>query len=550
MMHTHALTSSWPRVWILLILLGALVTLVAAPLPQIDGDGPLYGKIAKNVLASGDWLTFYHHPGWLVDKPPLTIWLLTLSLRLVGSTDVALRSWQLLLCLALVWVTYGIARLGAGREEASLAALVLLTTSQVFYQNLVPQQDIALTLFLALAFYGYLQYRRDGSTVVALLTGLSVALAVLAKGVVAVAVFGLVVVADLLLPRPANPRPQYWRWAQVAGGAAIFLAVAAPWFVVGAVRQGRPFVETFFFWGTLGLGRFLHPVLSAQLPYWKSLLAYVPLLALGALPWTGFLPGAISEGWRSLRAGPPSMRLCALWAGLYFLMMSVSPGDKVLRYLLPLYPPIAVLSAMWLGRVVAQPRPLRLAAAVTLLVGVPLLAFTVWLAAGRFPEESRMYIPALLPFLVALSAAIAAFVMTAMLGWGRKAVAVLAVATMLSFGVLEWSTWHYWRQLWPWHQVEDIMNRLYRPGDRVLFYADPAIFSFAYFYSPIQPTEVASPTDLLRVWQGEHVFAIVPTAVFADLRDQLHATVLVQMKAGWVLVASPASAALPEGPHR
>ena len=44
----------WPLTWRLLLAGGCLVMLATAPLPHTDADALMYGKIAKNMLASGD----------------------------------------------------------------------------------------------------------------------------------------------------------------------------------------------------------------------------------------------------------------------------------------------------------------------------------------------------------------------------------------------------------------------------------------------------------------------------------------------------------------
>jgi len=48
---------------------------------------------------------------------------------------------------------------------------------------------------------------------------------------------------------------------------------------------------------------------AAPLPYWMGLMAYVPLLIAAVFPWSGLLPGAIREGWQSLRRGSAPLRL-------------------------------------------------------------------------------------------------------------------------------------------------------------------------------------------------------------------------------------------------
>jgi len=280
----------------LLLVATAILIIAGAPLPPLDAGDKFYGDIARHIVASGDWLTLKHpnQPGWVVDKPPLSFWLMALSILLAGDNEIALRLGQLLMAVVAIVVMSRIARLGAGREEALLAALLLGTSAGFFYVSLSQKQDVPLNLFLALAFYEYLIHRSEGSTRSAVLSGVWVALAVLSKGVVALAVFILVVGVDTLASSPAR-RAGHGRWAaQAAAGVVAFVLVGAPWFVVGAIRQGRPFIDTFFLGGALGVGRFFHAVVQ-PLPYWEAVLVAIPILMIGMLPWTGFLPGAIRE---------------------------------------------------------------------------------------------------------------------------------------------------------------------------------------------------------------------------------------------------------------
>ncbi|MBI3998731.1 MAG: glycosyltransferase family 39 protein [Armatimonadetes bacterium] len=515
------------------MVVGCLLTLSLAPLPHIDGDAALYGKIAKNVVESGEWLTFSFRPGWVVDKPPLTIWLIAASLRVAPGSDAALRVWQLLMSVILVAVTYRLARVSAGREESLLAALLLVTGFQVFYQNLTPQQDVALTLFLTLALFEYVQYRRDGRTGAAVWTGVWAALAVLTKGLVGLAAFGIVAGADVLLAWRSRDPNRRWRWTQVALGGVVFLAVAAPWFVLGYLRQGMPFLETFFLSGNLGIGRFFSPRISVLPPLWQSLLAYIPVLLVGLMPWTGLLPGIVREGWRSLRAGPSSLRLCALWAVLFFLILSASATDKVFRYLHPVYPPLAVLGARVLAGALDAPGRLRLAGALTLLLGLPVLGGGMWWLASRFPQEAQLYLPIVRPFVVTLAASVAVFSALALWRRNRIAVAALAAGAILAYGLAAWGVMQDWERLWPWRTLAATVHRLYQSGDRVVVFKEPLNFPEYFIEAPVALVE--DEAALARTWQEGRTFAILRAGDLVRLPEHPPYRVLVDMPAGWVL---------------
>ncbi len=449
---------AWERVWMLLLVATCLLIFAGAPLPHLDGDDKFYGDIARQILVSGDWLTLQHPgrgPAWVVDKPPLSFWLMAISIRLGGDNVVALRFWQLLMAVVTIFVTFRIAHLGAGRAEALLAAVLLGTSALFFYLSLNPKQDVPLILFLALAFYAYLTYRTKGRTRDALFSGVCVALAVLSKGIVALAVFAPVVVVDWL-SSVWNTRAGHWRWTQVTASAVAFTLVAAPWFIVGAIRQGRPFIDTFFLAGTLGVGRFFEAS-RRGLPYWEAAFIMLAALMAGAVPWTGFLPGAVREAWRSLRAGPPSVRLCMLWAALYFALVALSPGYKLFHHVLPMSVPIAVLAARAVMTTPSDPRHLRVPAAIALLAAVPVVVMIVQ-ALARYPEEARFYLPAL-PAVVLLLLALGAFAGVALRGRARLAVAVACAISLLAYGVAELTLMNF-RNL----QVERPQGRVEEPS--------------------------------------------------------------------------------------
>ena len=533
----------WETVWIVLLLLSVVIVAAGVVVPLVDGDALFFGEIAKGILRSGDWVTLHHRlsPSWVVDKPPLTFWLMALVFRITGPTGPALHIWQLPLSLVLLAATYHLARLSspgpAGREEGALAALLLGTSLLGFYQALSPQQDVALTLFLTLGFVAYLRYRTGGETGAALMAGFWIAAAVLSKGLVALAVFGLVVTGDLLIPSKAAG---HWRWPQVAVGAAVFAVIGAPWFVVEGLRHGRPFVDAFFISG-IGVGRFFRPALSAPLPYWQALLAYVPMLIIWAFPWTGLLPRAAAEAWRLVRTGPRPLRLSALWAGLSFLLLSVSPGDKVFRYLFPLLPSLCVLLARVMIKAMDDVRAMRAVAVTTAGIAVPVFAAAAWLMASRFPEARSIYAPILVPFLSVLTVSVVVF---AFLGWrgsGRVAVAALCVGILVAYGVLEWAVATRWEALWPWRTAAATINNLYRPGDRVVIRVRHGAEANPLAYWLDRPIQLAADDAAVeRLWHDGRLFGFLSSESFANLRHRLRLAVLLEFPAGWVLITNEA----------
>jgi 4-amino-4-deoxy-L-arabinose transferase-like glycosyltransferase len=532
-------------IWHSLVALACLVILLGLPLPHIDSDAPLSGEIARNILDSGDWLTLHfptnYHPDLIVDKPPLTFWVMALSIRVAGQTDAALRIGSLLFAILLVLVVYDIAQSELRQEKALLAALVFATFLQiVFSASLVPQHDMLVTLFVALAFHSYLGYRKSGRGWWMGLAGLWTGLAVLTKGVLLLPLVGAIAVVDALVAWKSGEPPRL-RFRHLLSGALVFALVAAPWYIIEVMRVGAPFVRVMLIdAGSIGRLRhsFLGPGLVPTRGFLAMALAYVPLLLIGMLPWTGLLPGVLWQGWRSLRAGPPALRLCMVWFALYFLTLSLSQGDRIARYLLPCYPPLAVLAGRSLGDVLDGRTRLRAVSFILPLLAVSLLGAGVVVVTRSYPLEMRFYTPLLVPTLVVLALTILTSAVLAMWGRGRQAIAVAAAGALLSYTVTYAVLLERWGWLWPWPAMGAAVNRLYQPGDRVVvvgLHEAEANFAAYWIRAKLEPVDEKAFRD---VWGERRVFALLAPDQLSRLSESPPPNVLVRTPLGWALVTN------------
>ncbi len=494
-------------------LLAAAATLLLAGallLPLTDGDTALYATIARDALRAGEWVTFSFRDGRVFDKPPLTIWLLQVSIALAGSTEWAVRLWHIAFAFATVFVTYRLARLALPPGQSLFAALVLLTSGQFFYQSLVPQQDVPLTLFVTLALYWYLRWETGCGTRMAVLAGIAAGLAVLSKGIVGAVMPALIVAAHLALSRPKWPQG----WGRDAAlSLAALLLVAAPWFAAAGLRQGRAFVDTFFLGGTLGVGRFFRPALSAPggTPAWSSYLAYVIFLPLGMLPWTGWLWAGLREGWKAVRAGgPPVLRICVVCVGAVVVFLTISPGDKVIRFLLPVFPAAAVLVA----HAAADARSMKTAGRVSLFAGGLLAAALVWVVGSPLPADAAAYLPLVEGFVLPLAAALVGAALIGRQGRGPQAVLFLAALTLFAYGLLITATIRQWDRISPWRPIARAVAAAVSPAARVVIVGERTPFPEFYINRPVEFVDRAGLRD---AWGSGPVVAVVSVDALASL---------------------------------
>jgi 4-amino-4-deoxy-L-arabinose transferase-like glycosyltransferase len=528
------------RGWVALVVVAGAVILASAPIPHVDSDAPLYARIALNVLASGDWLTF-HHPGWFVDKPPVVFWLMAASFDLFGVSAVTMRLWQLLMAVGMLGIVAAASRAAGGsREEATLAALVLGTSLQFFYQATVPQQDVPLTFFLTLAAYGLLRYTERGAARWAALTGAAVGLAVLTKGIAGAALFGAVALLAYAFVRRSLPR----RGARLAGdaalGAAACAVVAMPWYAYGALQHGDAFIATFFTSGTLGIARFVRPAISTPPPYWIAVFAYVPMLLLGLLPWTPALLAGAGRLIRTIRSGSTGMAVVAAWFAAVFLLLSASSGDKVFRYLLPCLPPAAILTARALMVLQDDGQRLRLAGWLALVPALALAAAGYWMLWAAFPPERGLLVAVVLPTVAALAAGLVAFGAAALVGRARVAVAAAALAALLGYALFERNMLVHAAAVNPWPGIAEAAAPHQGAASRLVLYGRAGeAFNFAHFHFDAPVVNVTAAHELAALWRREPLLVVVPPERLDDLLTFAPAPVVLFRSPGrLVLVAN------------
>ncbi len=264
----------------------------------LDNNEGLYAEIPREMLAAGDWRHWIipHLNGLpYMEKPPLLFWLTALSFSLFGMTEFAARlvpALSALGCVALL-LQFGVSQNKplAGR----MAALMFVTGVGVCAMARVLMFDMLLTVMLTGALmHAYRAVQAPPAGVLRRrcqrLALTFLALAVLAKGLVAIVLFGLVTGA-LLLERQRSSlgfMRACGQWFEPVG-VCIFLAIAAPWHIAASLVE--PIFAWFYFVNEHVL-RFLGKRLPHDYyagPWWY----YLPRMAIYLFPWSFMLPSLL-----------------------------------------------------------------------------------------------------------------------------------------------------------------------------------------------------------------------------------------------------------------
>lgn len=314
-------------------------------------DEGRYAEISREMFVTGDWVTIRYNALKYFEKPPFHMWVTTIAYELFGVGD-----WQARLCVALSGIVgLGMTMLATARwygcRAGLLAGLVMLAMPMWSVAGHFNSLDMTLSGALACVLACMLLAQHPDTSpgarrawMVACWAAMGVA--ILTKGLVGIALPGLVLVVYTLVTRDLG----LWRRLHLPTGILAMLVVTVPWFWL--ISTKNPEFPQFFFihehWD-----RYTSTVHSRKGSIWY----FVPLLLAGMLPWLGLVP----RMWDVVRDRAGAVRgaggkpfqpalLSLVWFAAIFVFFSMS-GSKLPGYIVPVFPALAILAAVALDQI-------------------------------------------------------------------------------------------------------------------------------------------------------------------------------------------------------
>lgn len=348
--------------WLTLAALCLLLLLTAALRPLAVPDEGRYGEIGRWMLQSGDWLTprlngipFFH-------KPPYLYWLEALSLATFGVNAWALRLVPALHAGLMLLALYLAARTISTELIARRTALMLGTSLTFLVGGQYVNHDMLVATWIGVAVWCFAFAFMAGAKPDATLARLgfaACALGMLSKGLIGIALPGLVIFIWLIWTRQFK-KILALPWLS---GLILFALIALPWFVMA--QQEYPGLFDYMFVGQQ-FKRYTAATYNNPQPWWFYLLAVLLLL----FPWVFFALNQVRRQAALATATPITQEwwsLCWIWVLAIISFFSI-PHSKLIGYVLPVMPPLALLSALGWERVM-----LHRAGAKQIFVGLCLL---------------------------------------------------------------------------------------------------------------------------------------------------------------------------------
>ncbi|SMG39956.1 glycosyltransferase family 39 protein [Dethiosulfovibrio salsuginis] len=502
----------------------------------LEPDEGRYSEIPREMMETGDYVTPRLNGVLYFEKPVLHYWLTASAFAVMGKTELASRFWPAALAVVGVLFTYWLGAYLYGKRSGLAAGVILASSLLYFAIAQINLTDMPVSSFITVAMVAFLMARLQNRRWLLLFYS-AMALAVLTKGLIGLVLPGAVILCYMIVTR---------RWSIVKDtlylpGIILFFAITVPWF--WAVCRANPDFFHFFFIHEHFV-RYATKVHNRYEPVWF----FVPILLVGTIPWTGFIPQALMEAIKGRKGQDESDWAgiyLALWFAVIFAFFSLS-SSKLIPYIVPVLPPLAILVGRRAVRIWDEGDlkntlvGLSLSSVLTVLFGV---AFVVYpYVQDRLPSEL------LVPQLV--HKGIILLVGTGLAWWGYlkgspKKVLICLTITGIIF-ILSFKTgFSLYDRINSARQLSDIIKPHLREDDVVAQYGDynqglPFYLErrnvLVNYLGELEfgakretdPSWFIGDREFLELWNGHRqVFLVVPARVWSHLEDKLGKTYIM-----------------------
>ena len=308
--------------------------------PLLLPDEARYVGAASNMLTFHNWLTptlngvpFFH-------KPPLFYWFSALGLSLFGHIEWAARLPSILFATVATLGCYWFVRRWVNERIARITVAALIIQPLFFLAAQFANMDMSvaacITLTILLAAHAALSNLETKQSQFALIAAYGVAaLGILSKGLIGAVLPGGVIIVWLLF----NGRFTIIFKMISIPGIVLFLLISSPWFLTMHLQYAG-FSDYFFM--EQHFKRFASADFNNVQPAWF----YVAVLLGACAPCLVWIVRK-----RNIKTNPTVFSLLWIWVAVITVFFSI-PHSKLLGYIIPVVPALAILFALGISQTV------------------------------------------------------------------------------------------------------------------------------------------------------------------------------------------------------
>ncbi|MBU0683882.1 MAG: glycosyltransferase family 39 protein [Candidatus Omnitrophota bacterium] len=307
-----------------------------------DPDETFYAQTAKEMFNANEWNTplLFGNPQF--EKPILYYWLIMLSYIVFGIGEFAARFPSAVFGVIGIFGVYFLGRSLFSPLCGFLSGLVLATSVQYLVLAKACVTDMVLTVFILLCMLFFLLGWTKEKKIYYYISAIMAGFATLTKGPIGLFIPGVVFLTYIAITS------QWGRVKKIPIIRCVLLAllVSVPWYILAIKLHGELFLNEFF--GLHNITRFLKPEHKIGM----SPFFYIPIVLGGIFPWTFFM---IFGTWDMVKEKSSSSGIkgkhafLLIWFLVVFIFFSVS-RTKLVTYILPLFPAIAIITGRFLEK--------------------------------------------------------------------------------------------------------------------------------------------------------------------------------------------------------
>ncbi|HVA95946.1 MAG TPA: glycosyltransferase family 39 protein [Candidatus Dormibacteraeota bacterium] len=343
-MQKVSIRSRWMALGLLVLSVGLYICTASKPALDDEDVDAAHAMVSQEILLRHDYVIMYMDGIRYLIRPPMHFWLVAASYKIFGETEFATRLPIGLAVVGIVLLSFEFGRRFFGQRAGLYGALAAATSVGMFIytRNMIPEAIYALAfegifyLFLR-SWTGSLDPRIGYWGAAALC-----AVAVLTRALIGLLFPGAAIVAFLTITHGWRR----WRELRLFSSSAIFLALAAPWHILAALRAPG-FLWAFF------INEHINRALGTRLPHDYGA---VPLWAwwsehlIWLFPWSFFLPLALRElplpmsRWKEDKDPATQARIMLfVWAAVILLFFTIESGSRLEYYSFGAWPAMFIL---------------------------------------------------------------------------------------------------------------------------------------------------------------------------------------------------------------
>ncbi len=309
-------------------------------------DEARYTEVSREMLANHSfWIPWLNGVPFF-DKPTLFYWLQISAMSIFGVNEWAARLWTAVLGVSGCLLVYAVGRVLYDRLTGIISAVILATSLVYFLMSHYANIDLTIAVLISAAIGFFLmanQYPLGKlRSRLILFSYVMAGFAVLTKGLIGILFPTMIIGTWIMLTK------QWFllKRMHLLWGALIVILINLPWLIVAQIKHHEFWYYYFYI---QQIGRFISTDFNDKQPFWF----YLPVILLGMLPWSFFLLQALAQKIRSIcqhYVAHFNDLYLLLWPLLIMVFFSI-PRSKTLGYILPVFPPLAIIVGYYIRQI-------------------------------------------------------------------------------------------------------------------------------------------------------------------------------------------------------